>query len=66
LEILSSTGKLGSVGMFVNDNPDGKWTYYYETGEKWREGNYKNGLREGKWVAWYEIWEKTKRRKFCK
>jgi uncharacterized protein len=37
-------------GRFIEDNPHGKHTYYWENGMKKEEGEYINGRKEGEWV----------------
>ncbi|MFH0759792.1 MAG: hypothetical protein V2B15_21060 [Bacteroidota bacterium] len=64
-----SDSVLISKGSFVNGQPDGLWTYWYNNGQMKEEGHYKNGLKKGMWVEWYrdgEImwkgeWENDKR-----
>ncbi len=36
-------------GGFLEDNPDGKHTYYWENGKVKDEGSYVNGRKEGDW-----------------
>jgi antitoxin component YwqK of YwqJK toxin-antitoxin module len=36
-------------GGFIEDNPDGKHTYYWENGKVKDEGSYVNGRKEGEW-----------------
>jgi len=36
-------------GGFIEDNPDGKHTFYWENGKVKDEGNYVNGRKEGEW-----------------
>ncbi|MCH2112412.1 MAG: hypothetical protein MK213_06100 [Planctomycetes bacterium] len=37
----------------------GKWTFWYENGNKWMEGKYRQGQREGVWTWWYENGQKS-------
>ena len=39
-------------GGFIEDNPDGKHTYYWENGKIKDEGNYVNGRKEGDWYKY--------------
>ena len=39
-------------GGFVEDNPDGKHSYYWENGKVKDEGNYVNGRKEGEWYKY--------------
>ena len=36
----------------------GKWTSYYDNGQKKKEGNYKNGWKDGLWIEWHENGQK--------
>ena len=44
---------LGKIYSAMN-RKDGKWTEWYENGQKKSEENWKDGKREGKWTVWYE------------
>ena len=35
-------------------HPDGKWTSWFENGNKYCEGSYKNDKKNGKWTSWYD------------
>jgi uncharacterized protein len=37
-------------GRFIEDNPQGKHTYYWDNGYRKEEGEYVMGLKEGEWV----------------
>jgi antitoxin component YwqK of YwqJK toxin-antitoxin module len=39
-------------GGFIEDNPNGKHTYYWENGKVKDEGNYVNGRKEGDWYKY--------------
>ena len=41
-------------GEFKNGKRDGKWTFWYENGNKWSEGFFKDGKSEGKRTTYYE------------
>ncbi len=41
-------------GSYKNDQRDGKWTAWFENGNKWSEGNYINGIDDGEKSVWYE------------
>jgi len=48
-----------SEGKFTEqEKKDGKWTYYYENGEKWYEENYSAGKKNGKHIEWYKSGKK--------
>jgi antitoxin component YwqK of YwqJK toxin-antitoxin module len=38
-------------GKFVEDNPHGKHTWYWDNGKKKDEGEYVMGLKEGDWIS---------------
>lgn len=37
----------------VNDQKNGFWKYWFESGKPMMEGNFKNDLEEGEWKSWY-------------
>ena len=37
-------------GRFIEDNPHGKHTYYWDNGNRKDEGEYSMGRKEGEWV----------------
>jgi uncharacterized protein len=39
-------------GAYIEDNPDGKHTWYWENGKVKDEGNYVNGRKEGEWFKY--------------
>ena len=41
-------------GQVGENFPDGKWTTWYENGQKRYEGIYKDDEYDGKWIWWYE------------
>ena len=41
-------------GNFKDGKKDGKWTNWYEDGQKQCEVNYKDGKLDGKWIEWDE------------
>ena len=41
---------------------DGKWTWWYENGQKKEESTYKDGEIDGKWTHWYENGQKKEER----
>jgi antitoxin component YwqK of YwqJK toxin-antitoxin module len=41
-------------GQNVDEESEGQWTYYYETGEKEAEGAFKDGLRDGYWKHYHK------------
>lgn len=44
-----STGKVAFEGDYLENEPDGKHTYYYASGKKMLEGKYQIGLKVGDW-----------------
>ena len=48
------SGKIKAEGSGRKyEEPDGKWTRWYENGNKEFEEHFKNGKRDGKWNRWY-------------
>lgn len=45
-------GNLFFKGIFLDDNPDGKHTYYWDNSKIKEEGYYIMGKREGEWVRY--------------
>lgn len=39
-------------GRFIEDNPHGKHTYYWDNGNKKDEGEYVMGRKEGEWISY--------------
>ena len=37
-------------GRFIEDNPHGKHTYYWDNGNRKEEGDYIMGLKDGDWI----------------
>ena len=51
-------GKTEYEGSYKNGKQDGKWTYWWENGQKGAEETYKDGKEEGLWTVWYENGQK--------
>jgi prolyl oligopeptidase len=54
------SGKIQMTGSYTKQTPEekeGKFTYYYENGQKSAEGNYSNGKETGVWRRWYKTGE---------
>jgi antitoxin component YwqK of YwqJK toxin-antitoxin module len=49
---------------FKDGIEDGKYTWWYENGQKSCEGNYKNGKEDGKWTDWYDNGQKSREVRF--
>ena len=47
-------GQYYSKGRLKNGRKDGKWTWWYENGQKKREKNYKDGKLDGKDTDWHK------------
>jgi antitoxin component YwqK of YwqJK toxin-antitoxin module len=39
-------------GRFIEDNPHGRHTYYWDNGNRKEEGEYQMGRKEGEWVIY--------------
>ncbi len=51
--IFYDNGQMSIQGPYANKLRIGKWTWWYESGEKWKEGNYaENQQRDGIWAVW--------------
>ena len=46
--------KMWDFFPITQHNYTGKWTMWWENGNKRQEGEYKDGKEEGKWIGWYE------------
>ena len=55
----SSDGTLIKKGKYLNDTHVGKWTFYYENGQKKEEKTYKIGELDGLYNMWYENGQKV-------
>jgi len=52
-------GKTEYEGSYKNGKQDGKWTYWWENGQKMMEGNWKNGKPwDGKKILWHQNGQK--------
>lgn len=47
-------GEKKQHGEFKNEVKHGKWTYWYENGNKWSEANFNLGVTDGESIVWYE------------
>jgi antitoxin component YwqK of YwqJK toxin-antitoxin module len=43
-------GKLKARGPYVDDQMEGEWRFYRESGQLWQIGNFKNHKKHGSWV----------------
>ena len=50
----TSNGKKRFEGNFVNGQPDGQHTWWFEDGKVWQEGKYIYGRKEGDWKFYNE------------
>jgi uncharacterized protein len=51
----TTNGRPRFEGNFVNGQPDGQQTWWYEDGKKWQEGKYVYGRKEGDWRYYDEL-----------
>ena len=61
------SGALLEIGHYSSLSPrreNGRFTYYYENGQKRQEGKVKNVKEEGMWRYWYENGQKMKKGKY--
>lgn len=45
-------GNLKAKGRFENEQMQGEWKFYRETGQLWQVGNFKNNIKNGPWVRY--------------
>lgn len=50
--------KIQMVGTSLKNQREGKWSYWYESGNLWSEGYYKNGVNDSIRNVWYENGQK--------
>ncbi len=50
----TTNGKKRFEGNYVNGQPDGKHTWWYENGNVWQVGNYAYGQKDGDWKYFEE------------
>ena len=50
-----TNGKLAFKGEYIDDEPNGRHTYYYPSGRKMLEGKYQIGLKVGDWKRYDEL-----------
>ena len=43
------TGVVKAKGTYANEQMDGEWIFYRETGQLWQIGNFKKGEKHGIW-----------------
>jgi uncharacterized protein len=59
-------GIISAEGNFVNDEMDGLWVNFFDTGQKKSAGVYNSGLEEGSWIYWYLNGEKMSEGKYLR
>jgi uncharacterized protein len=47
-------GTIQSEGEFLQNKKHGKWTSWYDNGQKWMEENYSKDLKDGDFIVWYK------------
>ena len=45
-------GKIKAEGVFENNQMEGEWKFYRETGQLWQVGNFLNGKKNGSWIRY--------------
>lgn len=53
-------GQIGLKGKIVEGKKEGKWTWWYSSGQKKRESEFTNNRKHGLTVYWYENGVKAK------
>lgn len=46
-------------GYYSGGKREGRWTYWYQSGQKRCEGNYSGGKKEGRWTYWHRNGQKA-------
>ncbi len=59
-------GKKAVTGNVVNNKNEGKWSYYYETGELESEGYFSKDVVVGEWVWYFPNGNKMEEGKYLK
>jgi antitoxin component YwqK of YwqJK toxin-antitoxin module len=45
-------GTIKAVGNYVDDQMEGEWKFFRETGELWQVGSFSAGKKNGSWVRY--------------
>jgi antitoxin component YwqK of YwqJK toxin-antitoxin module len=45
-------GTKKAEGVFINDQMQGEWKFYRETGQLWQTGHFKNHKKNGSWIRY--------------
>ena len=45
-------GTVKAEGPYRDDQMDGEWRFYRQTGQLWVIGNFKQGQKHGSWTRW--------------
>ena len=64
IEYYPNGKKKAEDGGYKDGQPDGKWTEWYEDGQKKGEINFKDGYLDGLQTFWYENGQKYLERTF--
>lgn len=48
------TGKIKSIGNYINNQREGEWLYFHENGQVALKKNYSNGSQIGEWSYYNE------------
>lgn len=48
------TGKIKSIGNYINNQREGEWLYFHENGQVALKKNYSNGSQTGEWSYYNE------------
>lgn len=46
------TGLVKAEGSFINDQMEGEWKFYRETGQLWQVANFKEGKKDGRLIRY--------------
>lgn len=45
-------GKIKAEGIFANDQMEGEWKFYRESGQLWQIGNFLHNKKNGPWIRY--------------
>lgn len=57
-------GTVKASGAYVNEQMEGEWRFYRESGQLWQVGNFRSGEKHGPWVRYSRRGEVESRQEF--
>lgn len=52
LTFFFKNGRAKATGAYVNEQMEGEWRFYRESGQLWQVGNFQGGQKHGAWVRY--------------